>query len=72
MRLFEATPKQWGNSLGITIPSDIVRAEQISQKNKIRVLVIGSRMNLLKEMFGSLKLKKPTQRIMDEIDEGYD
>jgi hypothetical protein len=26
----------------------------------------------LKKLFGTLNIKKPTQQIMDEIDEGYD
>lgn len=26
----------------------------------------------IKQAFGTLKLKKPTQKAMDEIDEGYD
>ncbi len=29
-------------------------------------------MSELQKEFGSLKLKKPTQKVMDEIDEGYD
>ncbi len=72
MKIFEAIPKQWGNSLGITIPRDIVRTEHISQKKKVKVLVVGKKSEMLKEAFGSLKLKKPTQKAMDEIDEGYD
>jgi len=29
-------------------------------------------MNEIKKTFGSLKIRKSTQKIMDEIDEGYD
>ena len=72
MRVFEATPKEWGNSLGVTIPSDIVRKERITAKRKIRLLVIGAEMNELRKAFGTLKLKKSTQEAMAEIDEGYD
>ena len=71
METFEAIPKQWGNSIGITIPSDIVKKEKISPKKKARFLVIGNK-NEIKKTFGSLKISKPTQQIMDEIDEGYD
>ena len=71
METFEAIPKQWGNSIGITIPSDIVKKEKISPKKKARFLVIGNK-NEIKKTFGSLKINKPTQQIMDEIDEGYD
>ena len=73
MEVFEAIPKQWGNSIGVTIPKDIVKKEKISVKDKAKFIVIGaSDMKQLKKSFGTLELKKPTQRIMDEIDEVYD
>jgi len=72
MEQFEAVPKKWGNSLGITIPVEVVENEKIHPKKKITVLVIGSKRKKLKGIFGSLKRKKPTQQMMDEIDEGYD
>ncbi|MBW2989734.1 hypothetical protein KY358_05460 [Candidatus Woesearchaeota archaeon] len=72
MQVFEAVPKQWGNSVGITIPKDIIKKEHICPKRKARFLIIGSDMDALKRSFGSLKLKKPAQEAMDEIDEGYD
>lgn len=73
MEVFEAIPKQWGNSIGVTIPKDIVKKEKISVKDKAKFIVIGTNdMKQLKKSFGTLELKKPTQRIMDEIDEVYD
>jgi antitoxin component of MazEF toxin-antitoxin module len=72
MHVFEAVPKEWGNSIGITIPREVVEKENISTKTKVRFIAIGSEMRLLKKEFGSLKLKKPTQKAMDEIDKGYD
>ena len=72
MEQFEAIPKKWGNSVGITIPSDVIKDENIGLNRKIEVLVIGNRRKKLKRIFGTLKLKKPTQRVMEEIDEGYD
>lgn len=72
MQIFETIPKEWGNSLGITIPSEIVKKENISPKKRLKVLVIGDKSDRLKSIFGTLKLKKPTQQVMDEIDEGYD
>lgn len=72
MKEFEAKPKKWGSSIGITIPKEIVEAEGIQTSRKITVLVMG-RTKGMKEIFGSLRgWKKPTQKIMDEIDEGYD
>ena len=72
MEQFQAVPKKCGNSLGITIPSEVVEHENIQPQKKITVLVIGDQQKQLKQMFGTLKLKKPTQKVMDEIDEGYD
>lgn len=72
MEVFEATPKQWGNSLGITIPKEITVKEKMSPDKKMKFLVLGADMNKLKQAFGTLTLKKPTQKAMEEIDEGYD
>ena len=72
MEVFDAIPKQWGNSIGITIPKEILEKEHITLQRRTRFLVIGAAMEDVKKSFGSLKFKKPTQQIMDEIDEGYD
>ena len=72
MQVFEAIPKQWGNSLGITLPRDVVKKQSITKRKKIRVFVMGDSTGKLKKLFGSLKVRKPTQKVMDEIDEGYD
>ncbi|MFH0837615.1 MAG: hypothetical protein V1870_05780 [Candidatus Aenigmatarchaeota archaeon] len=72
MEQFQAIPKKWGNSLGITIPANIAQQEHIQPEKKITVLVIGDEQNELKKIFGSLKMKKKTQQMIDEIDEGYD
>ncbi|MBI1972589.1 hypothetical protein HYS50_01130 [Candidatus Woesearchaeota archaeon] len=71
MQEFEARPKKWGSSLGVIIPKEIVEEEKITTKKKIRFL-IAPPMENVKKSFGTLKLKKPTQQLMDEIDEGYD
>ena len=72
MQLFEAIPKLWGISVGITIPRNVIEKEHIMPKKMSRFLVIGTAMNGVRKSFGSLKFKKSTQQIMDEIDEGYD
>ncbi len=71
MQVFDAIPKQWGNSIGITIPKEIIEKEHITLRKKVKFFVVGD-VNEIKETFGSLKIKKSTQQIMDEIDEGYD
>ncbi len=71
MESFEARPKQWGNSLGITIPKDIIDKEHISLNEKITVFVLKPQRKKLEKIFGTLKLRKPTEQVMREIDEGY-
>ncbi|MFH1276482.1 MAG: AbrB/MazE/SpoVT family DNA-binding domain-containing protein [Candidatus Woesearchaeota archaeon] len=73
MASFETIPKQWGNSLGLTIPKEIVESEHINNKSKVTVFVVSEfHKKRLKEAFGTLKCSTPTQKIMEEIDEGYD
>lgn len=72
MHVFETVPKQWGNSMGITIPKEIVKDIHIRPHKKIRVLILNTDNQELKKAFGTITLKKPLQEIMNEIDEGYD
>lgn len=72
MEQFEAIPKKWGNSLGVTIPAEVVDHEHIQPQKKIIVLVIGDQQRQLKQMAGTLKLKRSIKEMMDEVDEGYD
>ncbi|HLD02982.1 MAG TPA: hypothetical protein VJC07_04745 [Candidatus Nanoarchaeia archaeon] len=73
METIEIKPKKWGNSLGFTIPKEIVEKERLSTKKRVRITITSlDNRHKLKEMFGTLKFDKPTQQIMDEIDEGYD
>jgi len=72
MEIFEAKPKQWGNSLGITIPNDIVKKEHLSTNKTINVFIFEPQKEKLEKIFGTLKFKRSTQKLMDEIDKGYD
>ncbi|MBI2147071.1 AbrB/MazE/SpoVT family DNA-binding domain-containing protein [Candidatus Woesearchaeota archaeon] len=73
MEVFETRPKQWGNSLGITIPKEIADRERLSPQTDIFVTVLNKRaQEKIKKAFGTLLLKKQTQQVMDDIDEGYD
>lgn len=67
---FEAQIKKWGNSLAVILPKDRFKGK-FKVGKKIRLISIED-VNLSKE-FGSLKniLKKPTEQIMKEIDEGW-
>ena len=74
MQVFDTKLKQWGNSLGITVPHDILNKENLSTQNEVTIFIVNKekQKKTLNEIFGTLKCSKPTQKIMDEIDEGYD
>ena len=40
MHVFRAKPKKWGNSLGITLPRDIVAHEDIKENKEIELIVV--------------------------------
>ena len=74
MQTFNTKLKDWGNSLGVTVPHEIVEKENLSSQNEVTIFIVNKekQKKTLNEIFGTLKCTKPTQQIMDEIDEGYD
>jgi len=64
---FEAVPKKWGNSIGITVPKDIIRNIHPKKNQKLRFFVVKEN-DILQKTFGSLKdkWKKKGQEIKDQ------
>ena len=61
--------RRWGNSFGIVVPQRVINNGQIEEGDEIVVLLKKEEKgNVLKEMFGTFKFKKPTSKIMEEID----
>ena len=61
--------RKWGNSIGVSLPKDVVKKTNIKPNRMITVFIQDKKIDLSKA-FGSLKIKKPTQEILDEIREG--
>ena len=67
----ETKVRKWGNSLATIIPNDVVEKANLKEGNTIKMLLPLKKVNL-KHEFGSLKnWKKPIEKIMKEIDEGW-
>ena len=64
----QTTTRKWGNSLGITLPKEVVEQGHIQENQDIRILIIPQQ-SPLKGTFGMFKGKwtKPTQQIKDEL-----
>jgi antitoxin component of MazEF toxin-antitoxin module len=63
--------KKWGNSLGITLPVDIVRNTGVVE-NEIIEIEIRKKNEPLKKLFGTLSRKIPAQQLKDEIRAGWE
>ncbi len=61
----EVETKQWGNSLGIIIPKEVINALKIKAKEKI-IIKIEKKESPLKELWGLGKGKKLTQKAREE------
>ena len=58
--------RKWGSSLGVIIPKDVVKQLKIRENQEV-FLEIKPKDNPLKELFGSVKLSKPTEQLLKEI-----
>jgi antitoxin component of MazEF toxin-antitoxin module len=63
--LTKTKAKKWGNSMGIVIPQETVEALGIRQ-NEFVIVDIQKKENVLRELFGNLKFKKPTPELLKE------
>ena len=58
--------RRWGNSLGIIVPSDILRIKNLREGEEVIITV--EKKKKIHELFGSLKGKKlNAQKIKDDI-----
>ena len=65
----EVKARKWGNSIGISLPKDVIEKANIKPNKEVRLLIQDKKIDLSK-VFGTLKINKPTQEILDEIREG--
>lgn len=61
----EVVARKWGNSLGITIPSEIVEEERLSENQKV-IVEIKPAFNLTK-LRGLVKFSKSAQQLKEEM-----
>ena len=65
-------PKRWGNSIGITIPNEIIEKEGITLKDDLIVDIRKKDKSAnIKSLFGKFKFKEGTQKIKDEMKKGW-
>jgi len=62
----EATLRAWGNSIGVVLPKDELKAEHLGVDDKVEIIIRRSD-NPLREVFGKLKTDIPTDEIMKRV-----
>lgn len=70
MAEIEVQTRKWGNSLGITIPTKIIK-EEFLHENQTVIIEIKRVVNL-KKLKGLVSFKKSAQEIKDEMRSGWE
>ena len=64
----ESHVREWGRSVGIVIPRDVVIKERIKAGDSVKILIM-KKSSPLKETFGTFKFRRSTEKILKEVDE---
>jgi len=64
----EVKTKKWGNSIGVVIPFKTARKLKLGPEETV-LIEITKKDNVLKELFGSVNFRKPTERILKRVRE---
>lgn len=61
--------KKWGNSLGVILPNELVKSQNLKEGLDIEIHITTPQKTKVKDIFGALKdWKKDTDEIMREVD----
>ncbi|MBI3035360.1 hypothetical protein HYY71_03485 [Candidatus Woesearchaeota archaeon] len=71
MMEIKAKTKKWGNSIGILIPKEAVRKENIKPEQEVTLLISAKPTTKGKDIWGTLKFKESTEELMREIDREF-
>ncbi|MBI4452452.1 AbrB/MazE/SpoVT family DNA-binding domain-containing protein [Candidatus Woesearchaeota archaeon] len=64
--------KKWGNSIGILIPKEAAKKENIKPDQEITVLISAKPITRGKDIWGTMKFSKSTEELMREVDKELD
>ena len=63
--------KKWGNSLGVILPAEFVKQNNIQEGEELEI-ILEKKKNVLKELFGSCKSKKTADQVRKEFRKEFD
>lgn len=65
----ETITRKWGNSIGISLPKDVVKKIKIVPNTMIKLFLQDKKVDLSK-YFGTLEIMESTQNSLDDIRKG--
>ncbi len=69
----ETKMKEWGNSFGIVIPKEKTADEGIKPNDTVKVIITKKEDSLkVKDIFGTVKWKTNTKKLLKEIDKEFE
>ena len=65
--------KKWGNSLGVILPSNIIKNKGLKEGSELEISINLRSKTKVGDIFGLIKgkLKKSTEEIMKEVDKEF-
>ena len=63
--------KKWGNSIGILIPKEAIRKENIKPDQEVTITISSKPITKVKDIFGTMKFKESTDKLMREVDKEF-
>jgi len=69
METIECKPRKWGNSLGITIPKEVVEREGLTPETPITI-TLNAKPDI-RSLFGCAKFSQSAQEAKDEMRGGW-
>ncbi len=63
----ESDLRNWGRSIGVVIPKKLIEKENLKPGDTVQLRIV-KKQNPLRQVFGSVKMKIDTQKLLDESD----
>jgi len=68
----KAKTKKWGNSIGVIIPKDVIRRQNIKPDQEITLMITNKPITKGKDIWGTMKFNKSTEELMRDVDKEFD
>ena len=66
-----AKTKKWGNSIGVIIPKEVIREQNIKADQEVTLTISKKPITTGKDLWGTFKFKKSTEQLMREVDKDF-